>query len=116
MSYLDRLKNSGATGFCIVPKGTKGTSGTSGTQQDGALPNISSDATLQAFIQLVRATAACDHQTMLHPDEIAAELDAVAAADLASATRETRQSWAAAIAQRLAGSLSEACTNWRTES
>jgi hypothetical protein len=63
-------------------------------------PRLMAEVRLRDFVTLVRCYGA-DHGILLHRSAIAAELDAVAAADLASATRETRQAWAAAIAWRL---------------
>lgn len=57
---------------------------------------------LQAFTDLVRLTAACEHHVLLHRDEIAAQLEDADAADLANTTREARQAWAVALAKRLA--------------
>lgn len=101
MSYLDRLKKSEKAPPCTVPKATKGPFDTSVTVQDGASGEIHPDKVLLDFIDLVRATAACDHQRLLHRRQIAAELDANDLAELRANTREDRQAWAALLAYRL---------------
>jgi hypothetical protein len=65
-------------------------------------PDIRRELVLRNFIDLVRITAACDHHILLHRDHIAAQLDADDIAELLTTTREFRQSWASAIASRLA--------------
>lgn len=64
-------------------------------------PAILAELRLQAFLDLVRITAACEHQILLHRDEIAAQLDAADIEELKTNTREDWQLWAAMLAYRL---------------
>lgn len=102
MNYLERLKKFQDTQSCRVPKGTKAPLGTFGTKQEGTSREISTDAVLRAFVDLVRATAACDHQLLFTRGAIRNELDDQSTVDLLTATCEAKQAWAASIAQRLA--------------
>lgn len=58
-------------------------------------------AALESFVDLVRVTAACDHQILLHRDEIEHELDDADVRELLNTDRLERQSWAALLAYRL---------------
>lgn len=101
MSYLDRLKKSEKAPPCTLTKGSKGAFVGSVSMQDGASGEIQPDKSLLDFIDLVRATAACEHQRLLHRQQIAAELDADDLAELRTNTREDRQEWAELLAWRL---------------
>jgi hypothetical protein len=64
-------------------------------------PEILAELRLEAFIDLVRVTAACEHGIVLHHDPIVAQLDQDDIAELLTNTREDRQAWAGLLAYRL---------------
>jgi hypothetical protein len=70
--------------------------------RDEILHELRAETVLRDFVDLVRATGACDHQILFSHYEIRAELDDEAAEDLLTTTREVRQAWATAIATRIA--------------
>jgi len=64
-------------------------------------PALLAECRLRAFVNLVRATAACVHHILLHPDDVTAALDGGDIAELATIARHERQAWAALLAHRL---------------
>jgi len=109
VSYLDRLKKTTEAQSCMLPKPTEAPFVSSVSKQKGAFSEITPDDALQAFIALVRATAACNHQILLHPEEIHRELDTGDVAALIQADRLDRQAWAALLAHRLTRSRIAYC-------
>lgn len=57
------------------------------------------------FVDLVRATSACDHQRVIDADIILAELDADDLKELDTMDRHDKQVWAGLLAHRLCNDL-----------
>ena len=64
-------------------------------------PDIMAELRLQAFVDLVQVTGACEHGILLDHDGIAAQLDAADIAELVKTDRRDRQVWAELLTYRL---------------